>query len=266
MEYVDGRDLSTLLRASREAKQPVPVDVALRVAASVCAALDCAHNAKDDQGRFLQIVHRDVSPHNVLVGNDGSIKLTDFGIAHAADKLEQTLPGVIKGKVSYLAPETLSGAEPDPRTDIFAAGILLYECLAGYQPFKRSTEYQTYQAIQDHILPPITASRTDVDAEVDGILARATAKDPARRYPGAAGMLHDLERVIADLRRPAGAPVIAAWVASLAGFSGEFEKVREKTGDPTDEKTDERTGESTGGRPRPTATEEATKTLKDKPK
>ncbi len=230
MEYVDGRDLSGLLRAAREAGQQISVDVALRIAASVCAALDAAHTARDELGRSLAVVHRDVSPHNVLVGNDGSIKLTDFGIAHAAGQLEKTLPGVIKGKVSYLAPETLAGADADPRTDIFAAGVLLYECLAGYQPFKRQTDYQTYQAIQDHLLPPITVARPDAPPEVDEILARATAKDRERRYPGAGDMLRDVEQVIADLRRPAGAPVIAAWVASLAGFSGETERSAAATG------------------------------------
>lgn len=230
MEYVQGRDLASLLAGTRRSGKAIPVEIALRVVASVCAGLEAAHTARDDAGMPLGIVHRDVSPQNILLGADGSVKLADFGVARAAGRLDLTRPGVIKGKLPYLPPEVLAGQqEPDARTDIFAAGIVLFECLAGYHPFRRGSDYQTYQAILAQPIPPISAVRGDVPERVERILARALAREPHHRYATAREMLIDLEEVIAELRRPVAAPMIAAWMAAIPPENAEDDRAGEVT-------------------------------------
>ncbi len=215
MEFVDGFNLSSLLTAMKASGKHMPAGVACRIMADVCAALEAAHSARDDRGNPLKIVHRDVSPHNVLVARDGAVKLSDFGVARAENHLEPTKPGILKGKISYLSPEALSGNDPDHRTDIFAAGIVLFQCLAGFHPFWRNSEYQTFQAILNDPLPPVLATRPELPPEVEGVLAKATARKVEDRYQSAEDMLLDLEKLIAKLGKPSTAKHVAAWVASV---------------------------------------------------
>ena len=217
MEYVEGHNLATMLNASRSAKRKVPIEVALRVLADVCAALEAAHTACDDGDRPLGIVHRDVSPHNVLIGSDGVVKLSDFGIARVSGvprQGESTQPGVLKGKLAYLSPEALIG-EPDLRTDVWAAGIVLFQLLAGYHPLSRSTDYQTYQAILNDPVPAAGVGRTDVPPELEAIVAMATARDAAQRYASAGEMQAALEKVISLLGRPVTGRQVAEWLERL---------------------------------------------------
>jgi len=217
MEYVEGHNLATMLTAARHAKERVPIEVTLRIASDICAGLQAAHSAQDEDDRPLGIVHRDVSPHNVLLGNEGVVKLGDFGIARVTGvprQGETTRPGVLKGKLAYLSPEALVG-EPDLRTDIWAVGIVMFQCLAGYHPLSRATDYQTYQAILNDPIPSVSAGRSDVPAALEAVVARAIQRDPAQRFASAAEMEAELQRVIAQLGRPSTARQVASWMERL---------------------------------------------------
>ena len=133
----------------------VPVPVAARTIAQIAGALHYAHHARDERGRALGIVHRDVSPHNVMVGFDGAVKLLDFGIAKASTHATKTQAGVIKGKFAYMSPQQCLGEPIDARADVFALGLCLYEVLAGRNPFKRQTEFDTMRAIVYEDAPSI---------------------------------------------------------------------------------------------------------------
>lgn len=215
MEFVDGWNLGNLLGAMRRTGKQMPAECALRIVANVCSGLHAAHTARNDKGVPLGVIHRDVSPQNVLVGRDGSVKLTDFGIAKASSSMEKTRPGVLKGKIAYLAPEGLSGEDIDARADIFAAGIVLYECLTGLHPFRRASDYRTYQAILSDPLPSVAERWPRLSSDIDAVLARATARSRQGRYQTAEELLLDLEQLIADLGKPATARDVANWVSGI---------------------------------------------------
>ena len=197
LEWVYGVSLRDLLRrASRQGG--VPVRVACHVAARVAAALDYVHRATGVDGKQLSIVHRDVSPHNVMVGWDGRVKLLDFGIAKTSEAEEQTEGGVLKGKHAYLAPEQARGRRVDPRTDIFALGIVLHELLTGRPLYHRDGLLPTLDAILNEPAPSTRASRPEVPPVVDALVMRALAKEPSSRYPTAGHFRTALETVLED--------------------------------------------------------------------
>ena len=140
MEYISGRDLRQLIERFRKREQSVPVPQACLIVAEVCEALDYAHRKRDAQGRPLGIVHRDVSPQNVLVSFEGEVKLIDFGIAKAESRLQKTQSGILKGKFSYMSPEQVKGQPIDGRSDVFACGILLWELVCGENRIRRRRE------------------------------------------------------------------------------------------------------------------------------
>jgi serine/threonine-protein kinase len=182
MEFVDGANLRGIIDTLKAANRPFPVEEAVYIAIELCKGLQYAHNLIDETGSHLGIVHRDMSPPNVLITKHGEIKIVDFGLAKAHTQLEKSEPGVIKGKFSYLAPEAARGQEVDARADIFAIGIMLWELLAGKRLFLGKTDLETVQMIQRSIVPPITRIRPDVPPELEPILARALASDPNQRY------------------------------------------------------------------------------------
>ena len=147
MEYVDGVDIGRLIRRAKE--RPVPFELAARILADVCAGLHFAHNAVDPIGRKLDVVHRDVTPQNVLVSYDGMVKLVDFGIAKAQFAAGRTRPGVVKGKYAYMSPEQVEGRPLDGRSDVFSAGICLYEMLTGVPLFRRDDVTASMREIRD---------------------------------------------------------------------------------------------------------------------
>lgn len=192
MEYIHGEDVRRIYNQAYKLQRSLPLSHSIRVIAEAALGLDFAHRLPDLTGRPMGVVHRDVSPQNILVTYDGRVKVVDFGIAKAANKVNQTRAGVLKGKYSYMSPEQAMGDPIDHRTDIFALGIILYETTTGTRLFKRPTELATLQAvIKCDVLPPSQALE-GYPLELERLVMKALAKRPADRYQSAAILSTDL--------------------------------------------------------------------------
>jgi eukaryotic-like serine/threonine-protein kinase len=194
MEYVDGVDIGRLIRRAKE--RPVPFELAARILADVCAGLQFAHNASDPIGRKLDVVHRDVTPQNVLVSYDGHVKLVDFGIAKAQFAAGRTRPGVVKGKYAYMSPEQVEGKSLDGRSDVFSAGICLFELLTGVPLFRRDDVVASMREIRDGKPIHPEKHRKDVPDELVNIMRRALQTSRDNRYASASAMQTDLEKYL----------------------------------------------------------------------
>ena len=210
MEYVEGHDLRDVLARCRTAGVTVPVPLALHCAAQLASALDHAHTTRDFENRDLGLVHRDVSPPNVLISNDGEVKLCDFGIAKALSKATHTRDGLLKGKLRYMSPEQASGREIDHRSDIFSLGLVLYEMLTGQKAFAGATETEILEQVRDPRLAAPSSITAEVPPDVDRIVQRALQRDPGGRYQSAADIGRALE---AAIRSHGWAPDAAAMAA-----------------------------------------------------
>jgi eukaryotic-like serine/threonine-protein kinase len=203
MEYVDGADLKHVLEFLAEHGQLMRVEVACAIALGIAEGLAYAHQARDFADRPLEIVHRDISPQNVLMTRFGEVKLVDFGLAKASSHLTEEDEDIVKGKFGYLAPEITHGRPADRRVDIFAAGILLWEMLAGRRLFLGNTDLETFQLVRAAQVPDPRHIRKDVPDDVVRVLARALAPEPASRYSTADEFARDLSVVLMRLERPA---------------------------------------------------------------
>lgn len=192
MQYVHGRDLRKVMRAL--SGQPLDLAVALRVASSVASGLAYAHGRTDEHGQPLGLVHRDVSPANVMIGYRGDIKLVDFGVAKSAVQDEDTRAGVIKGKAAYMSPEQCRGRKVDHRTDVFALGILLYEMTTGRRLFQGNSDFVMMQQIVEGRVPSPHDVCDDYPPDLAGIVLRALHPDPEQRTADAATLLDELEQ------------------------------------------------------------------------
>src|SRR5690349_5265531 len=193
MEYVAGMDLSALLKRVAKSKRRIPPELAVYIISELAKGLDYLHRRRDAELRPLNIIHRDVSPQNVLLSYEGEVKLTDFGIAKARSVAQQvTELGVIKGKYAYLSPEQLVGGKVDSRTDIWSAGVLLYEALAGQNPFQSGSSYDTLQRIRNSDIPLIEDVVPDLSPDIADIVRRAMAPSLDVRYATAGELYEDL--------------------------------------------------------------------------
>jgi serine/threonine-protein kinase len=212
MEYVDGSDLKGVIEHRRKQNQPFPVEEACLICVRICEGLAYAHELVDARGQSLNIVHRDMSPPNVLITRYGEVKIVDFGLAKANSQLERSEPGIIKGKFSYLSPEAAKGGSVDQRTDIFAVGIILWELLAGRRLFMGETDLETVRLVQAARVPSIHDFNPNVPRELDRVLARALAEDPDRRYQRARELGTELNELLFHLGRSVSSFDIAGLV------------------------------------------------------
>src|SRR5579872_1579272 len=194
MEYVDGANLKAIIEHIKKSGRDFPVEAAVYIALEICKGLAYAHELTDSSGVPLHIVHRDMSPPNVLITKHGEIKIVDFGLAKANSQLEKSEPGIIKGKFSYLSPEAAQGQDVDARTDIFAVGIILWELLAGQRLFLGETDFQTVKKVQQANIPSISSLNKAVTPELERIINKSLARDPTQRYAGARPLGQDLSK------------------------------------------------------------------------
>jgi serine/threonine-protein kinase len=195
MEYVESLSLGMLAAAARKAGEPLPVPVVARILSDVLAGLTAAHDATDMQGRTLDVVHRDVSPQNVVVGVDGQSRLIDFGIAKAARRLTHTTGGVLKGKLGYMAPEQLKQLPVDRRADVFATGVVLFEALTGQRPFPEDDEDALLALLLGDVPDPSSLS-PDVPEKLDAVVQYALARERDDRFQTAAAFQQALETAV----------------------------------------------------------------------
>ncbi len=196
MECIDGRDMRRILPKAEAMGMEFPLVYALKVASSVCEGLYYAHQRTDLYGNALRIVHRDVTPENIFVSFDGTVKILDFGIAKAANQIEQTRAGEIKGKISYMSPEQCMGKGLDQRSDIFSLGAVLYEWITGNKLFSGDSEVAILKSISDGRIIPPSEMRPDLPPEVERILMKALERDRDQRYQTAWEMQSDLDQFL----------------------------------------------------------------------
>ena len=215
MEYVHGRDLRTIMKRAREKGLRLPLDLGLRVVSQVCAALEYAHRKKDERGRPMEIVHRDVSPQNILISFEGDVKLVDFGIAKAATKASNTDRGALRGKLLYMSPEQAWGRPIDRRSDVFSLGIVLYEMVTETKPFLGAgSEISILELVRQCVITPAREVNPRVPEALDRVIMKALARDPDERYQDAAQMQRSLERFLRE-RPPVTARDLARFLELL---------------------------------------------------
>ncbi len=212
LEHVAGKDLRQIFDFVRVSGTPIPFAISAYVTAQIARGLDFAHTYRDEKGRSLNIVHRDISPPNLLVSFDGEVKLIDFGIAKATKKINRTKAGILKGKFGYMSPEQVQGMEIDGRSDVFALGIVLWEMLAHKHLFIGDSEYDTLQRIKKaNVMIPSTFNPS-VPPELDMIVMRALKKDLDRRYASAADFANALEDYLLYHEQGFGREQVANWM------------------------------------------------------
>ncbi|HVT07622.1 MAG TPA: serine/threonine-protein kinase, partial [Polyangia bacterium] len=232
LELVDGWSLDRILKRAKAAGVQLPPPLALYVTAEVCRALAYAHAKKRPDGKPLGIVHRDVSPHNVLISEQGEVKLTDFGIAKAMNKTEKSLGNLIKGKVAFMSPEQAAAAPLDARSDLFSVGTILYAMITRRHPFDAPTDYETLMLVKSgDYMPPETA-RPGLNPELYRVIRKAMGKQPADRYQRAEDMLVDVEQVMRVAFRAVGQTELQRWLAELGAKDGVPPLTREAPPEP----------------------------------
>ncbi|MGZ6163036.1 MAG: serine/threonine protein kinase, partial [Myxococcaceae bacterium] len=196
MEYVPGKDLRSIFERARKKGEPPPVPLVCYVIGKLCEGLDYAHRKKDPSSRDLNVVHRDVSPQNVLISFEGEVKVIDFGIAKAAGKVTKTQAGILKGKFGYMSPEQIRGRPLDRRSDVFSIGVCLYELLTGERLFVGESDFQVLEKVRKaEVLPPSTYNRKIPEA-LERIVLKALAKDPQDRFQYASELADELQRFL----------------------------------------------------------------------
>jgi serine/threonine-protein kinase len=226
MEYVDGIDLKALTEWRRRIGRRIPIAHTLYIVMEICKGLSYAHEMlSPETGRPLGIVHRDISPPNVLISKQGEVKVVDFGLAKATSQIETTDPGVVKGKMSYLSPEAARGEEVDSRADIFAVGILLYEMLTGKRLFYGETDYQTVELVRNAKIPPLRPQNPQVEPELEDVVRKALARRAEDRYTSAT----DLQDALAHFSYSRGLKVISRDIAELVRQCLDESKPRAET-------------------------------------
>jgi serine/threonine protein kinase len=226
LEYVHGRDLRSIFDRMRSRGEAVPIAMACHMIMQVCEGLDYAHNKRDGQGRELHLVHRDISPQNVLIGYEGEVKLIDFGIAKAAGKASKTQAGILKGKFGYMSPEQVRGLPIDRRSDIFAVGIVLYELLTGERLFVGESDFSTLEKVRNVEIVPPSSYNKKIPPELEKLVLKALARDPEDRYGNAIDLHDDLQSFLYSIGEFYSRKDLAAWMKKT--FAVEIEEDNDK--------------------------------------
>jgi serine/threonine-protein kinase len=213
MDYVQGESLARLIKQTRDLQERIPPDLAVAVISGVLYGLHAAHETKDENQRPLEIVHRDVSPQNVLLGSDGVSRVVDFGVAKAAVRIHTTRDSQIKGKLPYMAPEQLRGVRVDRRTDVYSTGVVLWEMLTGERLFTGPNQAAIFGAVLEQTVAPPSQIAPGVPPELDELVLGALSRNPDRRPPTARELAVALERAV----RPATQREVGDWVHGIAG-------------------------------------------------
>src|ERR1043165_2545862 len=211
MEYASGPTLAQIIRQCQAATGDVPLPITVAILQQVCEALDYAHNLCDESGQPLRIIHRDVSPANIIVTNTGIVKLIDFGIAKATISSGKTQTGFIKGKFGYIAPEYITGTI-DARVDLFAVGVVAHEMMSGRRLFEGKDDFETLQNIREMNLQPPSRWNRQVPPDLDDVVMTALQRDPARRWQTAGAMQVALANIARSFGRVVANQQLAMWV------------------------------------------------------
>ncbi len=196
MEWVDGESLSTLSKHARKNGSDIPLRVGTKAVMQACAGLHAAHELRDDSDQLVELVHRDVSPQNILLSSGGVVKIVDFGVAKALGRSGETSAGQLKGKVPFMSPEQAKGAAVDRRTDIFALGIILYRMVTGAHPFLDDNDIKTMRNIITRPPMPPRVKNPKLSHEMERVVLKALQKDPARRHQTAAELASEIEAAL----------------------------------------------------------------------
>jgi serine/threonine-protein kinase len=226
MEYVRGQDLRKILKRAQTLREAVPVGITLQILAGVLEGLDHAHRKTDEAGRPIHLVHRDVSPQNILVSYEGDVKLVDFGIAKASTQIYQTRVGILKGKYAYMSPEQARGLPLDRRSDIFAVGILLFEVTTGRRLFRQTSEVETLKKVIECSVTPPSSFDPQYPRELEEILLKALQRNPADRFQNARDMQLALEAFLQHRGTIVSAARLGEYMQRL--FAKEMEINREE--------------------------------------
>jgi hypothetical protein len=217
MEFVHGQDAASVLRNMKEQHQAVPIAETLSIIAGICHGLHYAHECLDQDGKPLGIIHRDISPSNVLVSYDGAVMITDFGIAKAACRTSDTTTGAVRGKLAYMSPEQCQGLVLDRRSDVFALGIVLYELSTGNTLFHAPSDFDIMKAIVEGPICPPSAILPDYPRELERIVLKALSRDPRQRYATARDMQVDIEAFALDQKLQISSVRLAHFMAAQFG-------------------------------------------------
>jgi len=221
MEWVEGIDLGALIKAYRDARQDVPWPLAVAISIGTLQGLGAAHDRVAPDGTPAPVIHRDVSPHNILLGVNGVVKLSDFGLARARDRAGSlTAPGTVKGKLSYLAPEVTYGKPNSVQSDLFGVGSVLWETLTGERLFDGRTDIEIFKKIRACQVPPIADRRRDVPAALAAVLDTSLAPEPANRFATADEFAQALSQVMKQTVGPSPASMVAAAVTAARKATG----------------------------------------------
>ena len=226
MEYIWGKDLLQIQRRFQKLGRRMPAQMACYVLSKICEGLHYAHTKTDESGAPLEIVHRDCSPQNILVSYDGEVKVIDFGIARAARRSSRTNAGVLKGKFGYMSPEQVRGMPLDHRSDVFALGTVLWECLTGARLFVGESDFSTLESVRDAVIPAPSGVEATVPKPVEDIVFRALAREPKDRYQTCAELNTDLRRFLSQDERFYTGGQLAGWLKQA--FSEEIEHERKR--------------------------------------
>jgi serine/threonine-protein kinase len=199
MEWIDGIDLRTMIGIESDVQEPLAWDLVTAIGIGVLHGLAAAHERKVGGTILSPVIHRDVAPQNVLLGSDGSIKLGDFGMSRARDSIaEHTAPGIVKGTLAYVAPETLKGQPPSPRSDVYSLGVTLWEALAGDRMFHTANQVELIGKIRAGAIEPLAERRTDVPPRLAAAVHRALSTDVEKRFASARAMASELEEIMIE--------------------------------------------------------------------